>query len=76
MTVPVRSRLLSEDVRRLADGLPPILALCDEIAAVYLFGSVARGDARPDSNLDLGIVFRRRGATALDHLTALDAGPA
>jgi predicted nucleotidyltransferase len=40
---------------------------CPEIAAVYLFGSVARGDPRPDSDVDLGILFRQRGDTALDH---------
>ncbi|MBI3272668.1 MAG: nucleotidyltransferase domain-containing protein [Planctomycetes bacterium] len=44
-----------------------ILELFPEIAAVYLFGSVARGDATPASDVDLGLVFRRRGDTALDH---------
>lgn len=28
-------------------------------AAVYVFGSVARGTARPDSDLDVGVVFGR-----------------
>lgn len=31
-----------------------------EIAAVYLFGSFARGDARSLSDIDLGIVFRKK----------------
>ena len=30
-----------------------------ETAAVYLFGSVARGDDRPGSDIDLGILYRR-----------------
>ena len=30
-----------------------------EAAAVYLFGSVARGDDRPGSDVDLGILYRR-----------------
>ena len=31
----------------------------DEPAAVYLFGSVARGDDRPGSDVDVGVLFRR-----------------
>jgi uncharacterized protein len=29
-----------------------------EVSAVYLFGSQARGDARSDSDVDLGILYR------------------
>jgi hypothetical protein len=29
-----------------------------EVAAVYLFGSAARGDAGPSSDLDIGVLFR------------------
>lgn len=31
----------------------------DDAAAVCLFGSVARGDDRPVSDVDLGILYRR-----------------
>jgi hypothetical protein len=48
-------------------ALSPCFAAHSEIAAVYLFGSVARGEAGAESDVDLGIVFRRRGATARDH---------
>jgi len=34
-------------------------ALGDELVAIALFGSVARGQARPDSDLDLYVVTRR-----------------
>jgi predicted nucleotidyltransferase len=44
-----------------------ILARYPEIAAAYVFGSVARDEAGPESDLDIGIVFRKPGATALDH---------
>lgn len=33
-------------------------ARAGDVAAVYLFGSVARGDARPDSDIDVGVLFR------------------
>jgi uncharacterized protein len=45
----------------LAD-LPPLaprFAVHPEIAVAYVFGSVARGEARPDSDLDIGVVYQR-----------------
>jgi predicted nucleotidyltransferase len=45
-------------------------ALFDEnprgAAAVYLFGSVARGDAGPDSDVDVGILFAAEPPATLD----------
>jgi uncharacterized protein len=41
---------LDEAVNRLVEGLNPI--------AIYLFGSRARGTARPDSDFDLMVVTR------------------
>lgn len=55
------------ELEDLAGRLSPIFADHPEIAAVYVFGSVARGSAGPESDLDLGLVFQRRGDTALDH---------
>lgn len=40
----------------------------DDAAAVYLFGSVARGDDRPASDVDLGILYRRDPPSTLDGL--------
>lgn len=48
-------------------GIAAVLRDFPEVAAAWLFGSEARGEARPDSDLDIGLVFRKRGATALDH---------
>ncbi|MBI3268305.1 MAG: nucleotidyltransferase domain-containing protein [Planctomycetes bacterium] len=51
----------------LVAGLRTTLSVYPELAAAYLFGSTARGDARPDSDLDVGLLLRRRGDTALSH---------
>ena len=39
-----------------------------DAAAIYLFGSVARGDERPGSDVDLGILYRRDPPPTLDGL--------
>lgn len=39
-----------------------------EATAVYLFGSVARDEARPDSDIDLGILYRHDPPRTLDGL--------
>lgn len=36
------------------------------IAAAYLFGSTARGDARPGSDIDVAVLFRQKPAARLD----------
>jgi len=45
----------------------PQLAAFPPIAAAWIFGSVARGDVRPDSDLDLGLLLRTPGESARDH---------
>jgi len=35
------------------------------IAAVYLFGSVAKGTARPESDVDIGVLYRATPAPTL-----------
>lgn len=42
----------------LVTRLQASLADHPEVAAAWLFGSQARGTARPDSDLDLGLLFR------------------
>lgn len=39
------------------ESLARVAATHPEVRAVYLFGSQVKGDARPDSDLDLGVLF-------------------
>ena len=45
--------LIVESIRRIA-------ALNDSVCAVYLFGSQSDASARPDSDVDLGVLYRTR----------------
>lgn len=51
----------------LDSAIARVMADYEPIAAAYLFGSFARGDAGPTSDLDVGIVLRNRGEDALAH---------
>ena len=42
----------------LIEALRARLSPDDGLVAAYLFGSVARGQARPDSDVDLGLLYR------------------
>jgi len=48
---------LLEPIGRVATTFP-------EVRAIYIFGSQALGGARPDSDLDLGVLYRTRQALA------------
>jgi hypothetical protein len=43
------------------------LAATPALAAAWIFGSVARGEAREDSDLDVAVLLRDRRADALSH---------
>jgi len=47
---------LSKILKTLRAGLAELLG--DRLEAVYLYGSQARGDAKPDSDIDVLIVIR------------------
>jgi predicted nucleotidyltransferase len=42
----------------------------EDIAAVYLFGSVARGEARPSSDVDVGVLYRTAPPRTLEAVPA------
>ena len=46
-----------------SDAVPVLQRLIPGLAAVYVFGSESRGDARADSDLDLAIVRQPDAAT-------------
>lgn len=56
--VKTEEALLNEIVRRLVQTLQP--------ERIYLFGSRARGDARPDSDYDLLVVVKERTGEGLE----------
>jgi len=52
-------------------AISEVLRLFPEVSAAWLFGSVARGEARPGSDLDVALLFRSRGNTVLDNYELL-----
>ncbi|MBI4956466.1 MAG: nucleotidyltransferase domain-containing protein [Myxococcales bacterium] len=57
-------RVLDPDALRRV--LAPVFDRHVVVAAAWVFGSVARGRARPDSDLDIGVVFRDRHGSRRD----------
>lgn len=51
--------------QELPDLIREKLSSSDNVAAVYLFGSQARGSARPNSDVDLGVLYRSPPAETL-----------
>ncbi|HEY4159287.1 MAG TPA: nucleotidyltransferase domain-containing protein, partial [Polyangiaceae bacterium] len=47
-------------------AIAEVLRAFPDVAAAWLFGSEARGTARPDSDLDVALLLAERGVTALD----------
>lgn len=57
--------------------LPPDQAIAGvlrnhpDVAVAWVFGSEARGDARPDSDVDVALLLRDRKTTALHYMQSL-----
>jgi hypothetical protein len=65
--------VLSDRQRALVDDLVRRLTVIDGVAAVVLGGSYARGRARPESDIDLGVLYSDRAPFAIDAIRALAA---
>ena len=53
------------------DAIGSILARCDDVAAAWVFGSVARGEAKSTSDLDIAVLLREGGTEVEEALRAL-----
>jgi len=53
------------------EGIARVLRAFPEVSAAWLFGSEARGEAGPASDLDIGLLLRDRSKAAIDVLPVL-----
>lgn len=51
--------MMRHAIRRRLEGFLAARAADEDIVAAYLFGSVARGDDGPESDVDLAVLYRR-----------------
>jgi predicted nucleotidyltransferase len=56
----------ANETEALIQRMRPVLARYPQIAAAWLFGSAGRGELRPDSDIDVGILLLDPKATAAD----------
>lgn len=53
-------------VPQLEQRITEVVTLHSEVTAVYIFGSTARGAARPDSDVDVAVLFTESPPRTLD----------
>ena len=62
-----RHAAITDRVDELARRVRSALETSPDIAAARVFGSVARGEARPESDVDVAVLLRASRTTAADH---------
>lgn len=62
-----------EDVLRASPALREVFAAEPEVLAAWLFGSVARDRATPESDVDFAVLLRDHAPQGLERLALLDA---
>jgi len=73
LTVDVRDNIRGVEREHVIEQARQILGRRPDVAAAYLFGSVARGQARRGSDVDVAVLYRREPPQTLDGL-GLDLG--
>ena len=58
---------MSKQLQAIAPEIAKAAAHHPEVAALWIFGSVARNEAQADSDLDVAVLFRRRGEGLPQH---------
>ena len=72
-TPPDLSRIFGEKARGLTDRIVAALRQAVPVEEIWLFGSCARGDAKPDSDLDLLVVLADNHGLARPNLACFKA---
>ena len=66
--------MVTSEAERLGIDAGRLAALCDRwgVARLQLFGSFARGEARPDSDIDLMVTFRPGSTPGFAYVTMIE----
>ncbi len=64
----IKLRRIRHDVKRLFPKIPEVFRRHPEVVAAYLFGSYAKGEAGPLSDVDIAYLFDPKAFNPHDYL--------